>query len=98
MSIYISNVEMPKEHPLYITLHPDGSVHVWDSYNGNRYGTQAIFVPPHGRGIDADALLNHEVETWTDHRTGKIYLQPIEFAERIKCAPTIIPPDKEAGK
>ena len=57
MSIYISGVEMPKEHPLYITLRPGGSVHVWDSYGGTGYGTQAISVPPHGRLIDADALV-----------------------------------------
>lgn len=57
MSIYISGVEMPKEHPLYITLRPDGSVHVWDSYSGEGYGTQAISVPEHGKLIDADAAI-----------------------------------------
>lgn len=48
MSIYLSNIEIPKEHPLYITLRPDGSVHVWDSYSGGGYGTQAIPVSEHG--------------------------------------------------
>lgn len=56
MSVYISGVEMPKEHPLYITLRPDGSVHVWDSYSGGGYGTQAIPVPEHGRLGDFDEL------------------------------------------
>ena len=56
MSVYISGVEMPKAHPLYITLCPDGSVHVWDSYGGEDYGTQAIHVPPHGKLIDKDAV------------------------------------------
>lgn len=55
MSVYISGVEMPKEHPLYIMLRPDGSVHVWDSYNGEGYGTQAIPVPEFSDiGFDSD--------------------------------------------
>lgn len=56
--IYISNIEIPKEHPLYITLRPDGSVHVWDSYSGGGYGTQAISVPDHGRLEDLDDVIN----------------------------------------
>ena len=48
MSVYISGVEMPKEHRLYITLRHDGSVHVWDSYSGEGYEAQAIPVPEFG--------------------------------------------------
>ena len=86
MSIYISGVEMPKEHPLYITLRPDGSVHVWDSYNGEGYGTQAISVPEHGRLIDADAL---------DYFKDDSGIAVFDFVTRgqIHAAPTIIPAD-----
>ena len=58
MSVYIYGVEMPKEHPLYITLRPDGSVHVWDSYSGEGCGIQAIPVLEHRDLIDRDELLS----------------------------------------
>lgn len=91
MSIYISGVEMPKEHPLYITLRPDGSVHVWDSYNGDSYGTQAIYVPDHGRLIDADMM-----EKECCHGCKNEFHK---YENCIDCvlanAPTIIPADKE---
>lgn len=91
MSIYISGVEMPKEHPLYITLRPDGSVHVWDSYNGDNYGTQAIYVPPHGRLINAGAVLlddgPYEYDEWCKWALDQ-YLD----------APTVIPADPPKEK
>jgi hypothetical protein len=86
MSVYISGVEMPKEHPLYITLRPDGSVYVWASYNGESYGTQAIPVPEHGDLIDRDAL------PWENQ--GFMLTDPNEWglkATDIENAPTIIP-------
>lgn len=72
MSIYISGVEMPKEHPLYITLRPDESVHVWDSYDGDSYKAQAIYVPDHGRLKDYDAIYA-EYKTWFDNAEYRDY-------------------------
>lgn len=42
MSIYISNIEIPKEPFVSITLRYDGSVHVWSSYKGEGFETKAI--------------------------------------------------------
>ena len=102
MSIYISGVEMPKEHPLYITLRPDGSVHVWDSYSGEGYGTQSILVPPHGRTIDADALRNIVFEALNDAIAdgnstpwggALCALIAKNIVDEIDASPTIIPAD-----
>lgn len=59
MGVYIENIHMPEdgEHPLWISLHSDGTV----EYNANKGDgwqmTTAIPVPPHGRLINADALI-----------------------------------------
>lgn len=91
MSTYIKAVEMPKEHPLYITLRPDGSVHVWDSY-GESYVTQAIPVPNHGGLIDADSKtfptfhrkeLNDYMKGWN------------ACLRSVQQQPIIIPSDRE---
>lgn len=90
MGIYIKGTEMPKEHPLYITLRPDGSVYVWDSYSEG-YETQAILVPEHGRLGDLDALATIHRKgadkgdsAWKFHVTAKAWVNEM---------PTIIPAD-----
>lgn len=97
MSVYISGVEMPKEHPLYITLRPDGSVHVWDSYSGGGYGAQAISVSKHGKLIDADALLRHKgVRDYKyDYEAGKVYVEIADICGAIDDAPAIIPAEDD---
>lgn len=101
MSVYISGVEMPKEHPLYITLRPDGSVHVWDSYIGTGHGTQAIFVPEHGELIERDTLSKrikeetiNQAEFYADRRH-PVVLAYGDCYGKVQNAPTIIPADKE---
>lgn len=55
MSVLIKGMEMPTK-PLIVKINPDGSV---NSTYGNGYKKyEAVTVPPHGRLIDADALLN----------------------------------------
>ena len=59
MGVYIKGVEMPKdgEHPYWVTIHSDGTVE-YNENNGQGWQTsEAVPVPPHGRLVDADALL-----------------------------------------
>ena len=95
MSIYLFNVEIPKEHPLYITLCPDGSVHVWDSYTGESYGIYAIPVLEHRDLIDRDELLSK----WHLKRErvgGGLAANEITCCMNdLRNMPTIIPADEE---
>ena len=97
--VYIPNVAIPKEHNIYITLRPDGSVHVWDSYAVDGFGAQAIPVLDHGRLIDADELrgkMYHEAFE-TDSPLQKwdsgCWIRYKMFEQMEKAAPTIIPGD-----
>ena len=59
--LIIKGMEMPKDHPLWIVVHPDGTVEanevspprpvVWQTLLN-----AAVPVPLHGRLIDADAF------------------------------------------
>ena len=90
MSIYISNIDIPKEPFVSITLRHDGSVHVWNSYKGEGFGTKAIPVPPHGRCIDADAVQDEIDKT----RPGRIY-EDAWVLTVLDNAPTIIPAEED---
>ena len=57
MGIYLPNMEMPREGQMLV-IFPDGTSYV--CFNGMRERlaqTEAVPVPPHGRLIDADALI-----------------------------------------
>jgi hypothetical protein len=57
MSILIKGVEMPKgDEMLCINICPDGKVYIDFDLKCKRIAT-AVPVPPHGRLIDADALM-----------------------------------------
>ena len=59
MGVYINGMEMPTKGYRLILIHADGTVQSTDGE------TTAIPVPPHGRLIDADALLmriNYEAQ------------------------------------
>lgn len=49
-----------------------------------------VFVPPHGRCIDADALIKKLAIDDLDDKTGATLLMAV-FLEVLKSAPTIIP-------
>ena len=54
MSILIKGMEMPKKDSMVFVIRPNGMVvDVMGRFIG-----KAIHVPPHGRLIDADALIN----------------------------------------
>ena len=57
MGIYLPNMEMPREGQMLV-IFPDGTSYV--CFNGMRERlaqTEAVPVPPHGRLMDADALI-----------------------------------------
>lgn len=51
-------------------------------------------VPPHGRLIDADALIKELAIDDLDDKTGATLLMAV-FLEVLKAAPTIIPAEEE---
>ena len=60
MGVYIKGATMPKEGTeKIIRIQPDGTV--LDQY-GHHLAITAVPVPPHGRLIDADALLKEMSE------------------------------------
>ena len=64
MSILIKNLEMPKRgETITVTICDDGLV--FEEYYKGVFN--AVSVPPHGRLIDADALLATERETFEDY-------------------------------
>lgn len=82
MGIYLSNIEMPKEGCYHrICIYPDGTVPI----EGGMY--EAIPVQPHGRLIDADALMKR---VWEE--TDCMISVPATF---VRDAPTVIPASEE---
>lgn len=85
MSILIKGMKMQKDVPVIIKICPDGSV----SRVHDGIVATAIPVPPHGRLIDADALIKELTLDDEDGKTGATLLMAV-FLEVLKAAPTII--------
>lgn len=86
MGLYIEKTELPKGgNETIIRILPNGEI--LDQY-GHHLGVSALPVPPHGRLIDADELINNTdiVSEWGDESGCS--------EEKINDAPTIIPPEK----
>ena len=61
--LLIKNMEMPKERKMFV-IETDGSV--WEQIADTSYfctGYKAVAIPPHGRLIDADALIE-QTQNW----------------------------------
>jgi len=84
MGVYI-DMEMPKVGGKIITIYADGRV----LYDGDYI--KAVPVPPHGRLIDADALLRHWEELAYSGGDCELY----SCMGDIRDAPTIIPASEE---
>lgn len=85
MGVYIKGMEMPRTHPLTITIYPNGQV-LSETVGAKDIHGDAVPVPPHGRLIDADALLNDKGVGTQIAGWGKMYHETA-----IEYAPTIIP-------
>ena len=95
MGIYLPNMEMPRNGQMLV-IFPDGTSYV--CFNGMRERltqTTAIPVPPHGRLIDADALIDDMANMipWAIESPEEIAMVDGLSAgyEAVKAAPTIIP-------
>lgn len=96
MGIYLPNMEMPKEGSwTTVRIYPDGTCAVpnWQGDCTLIKGTKAVPVPPHGRCIDADALIRELTLDDEDDNSGASLLMAI-FLEVLKAAPTIIPAEE----
>ena len=94
MGIYLPKVYMPQgDETLTIQICPDGSI--WQRFRGTVPGAKSVSVPPHGRLIDADALINN-LEFTTKHCTikGHTAQRYREMIVELSVAPTIIPEEK----
>lgn len=97
MSLLIKNVEMPTDHPLWIVVHPDGTVEANEVSASRPVGWQTlrnatIPVPPHGRLIDADALrVDHFAPSSTSNMPNYYYVSKAQ----IDNTPTIIEAEPE---
>ena len=93
MGIYLSEINMPKGEysKLVLQIFPNGEVY---DEHGIRLGitnwAEAVPVPtPHGRLIDADALIKELTLDDEDDNSGASLLMAI-FLEVLKAAPTIL--------
>lgn len=85
--IYINGLDLPEKGTCKtITIFDDGAV---VEGNGSEILGKAILVPPHGRGIDADALMT-VAEPIKDHRGN---VKRVVWDAHINRQPTIIPAD-----
>ena len=86
MTVLIKGMEMPKDDMKNIMILADGRVFQFSGYGNPKPLGIAIPVPPHGRLIDADALL----------ATNYGHFGAIDdmAREAIKNAPTVIPAEE----
>ena len=86
MGVYLSNIEMPRTHPITVEIYPDGTVLSKTVGRMDIHGT-AVLVPPHGDLIDKKTVNledgPYEYQDW------------VEWAlEQYLNAPTIIPAEE----
>ena len=87
MSVLI-NMEMPEKQTI-LTIFPNGYVAIYDAKDSFIGETKAIPVPPHGRLVDADALVQLFKEKAAE-RGGIGGIMVALAAACIDAAPTII--------
>lgn len=94
MGLYIKNMEMPKDKAVAVVIHPDGTAYTAEMFAGvcTEYLSDctAVSVPPHGKLIDADAILQEATKgeepfDWIDKN---------ELLRLFFDAPTIIPAEE----
>lgn len=87
MNILIKGMEMPTSLVLFC-VHPDGRV--FADLEGGWREYKAVPVPPHGRLIDADALISRV----TDEKGNYYGHDCAVIGEAVEFAPTIIPAEE----
>lgn len=99
MSIIIYGMDMPKNEELWIRVQPDGRIVSQTGYVIEDASAEQI--PPHGRLIDADALISQYAEIYRTDK-GNIWTAKTDYAEGvqdvladIKTAPTVVEAEEE---
>lgn len=90
MGVYI-DMEMPKNEPLLVKINPDGSVSTTAKNGYKKY--EAVPVPPHGRCVDADKLMQEMRLFIKENMLSRDDAR--ELLETIEDAPTIIPAEED---
>lgn len=87
MGVYLSNIEMPRTHPITVEIYPNGTVLSKTVGSMDIHG-KAVPVPPHGRLIDADALIESfdPSDFWNPDAEDNCFAA----IHVVNCAPTII--------
>ena len=101
MSILITGLEMPTDHPLWIIVHSDGMVEANEVSPSRPVGWQTlrnadVNVQPHGRLIEESKVLDI-VSEWCpddDGSVGKVG-DLREMLDEIEAIPPIIPAKEE---
>ena len=88
-------MEMPKDCPIRIILYPNGQVVKANAIDYEEF--ESVYIPSHGRLIDADALLESIKEARKkDPEIEDVYIDDyFTVAEWVVSAPTIIEGDGE---
>lgn len=88
MSILIKGMEMPKDRGVYIAI-DNGEVFVkpLGALNWTRLTEMAVEIPPHGRLVDADALMCGMGDAEYKGAIKRVLMQ----------APTVIPAEEGEG-
>lgn len=93
MSVIIRGMKMPTEREwVDVRIFRDGTAIVTEE-RARRTNHQAIELPPHGRLIDADALIKGHFSD--EHRIAMSYADKCWMRRIINGEPTIIPASKE---
>ena len=89
--IYIPNISMPKDGSFEVLVVHDNGIVTKGFFPNENEHTKAIFIPDHGRLIDADAI-DYDDYWWNKHYSARDCKQAEKM---IKEQPTIIPADKD---
>ena len=93
MGVYITGMELPTS-PVLFCIHPNGKV--FADLEGGWREYKAVPVPPHGRLIDADALMEYytdEIEFYAsedEFQCGNMKVPIAVIRQNVMDAPTII--------
>lgn len=101
MSILIKGMEMPKQGRVTLQIGADGAVYVVNKceITAEKYekNFEVLEVPPHGRLIDADALMKSINDAREkDPLIADVYVDDyVIVSDWLRNTPTIIPSDKD---
>lgn len=92
MGVYIKGMGMPTDDMKNIMILVDGRVFQYSGYGNPEILGTAVPVPPHGRCVDADKLMQEMRLFIKENMLSRDDAR--ELLETIKDAPTIIPAEE----